>query len=67
MESTAPMPSHSPVRTFLQSFAPVENVLQRDDLTVSQRREIAKEFDQVARGLDVSVQLDVQVKTSGES
>lgn len=36
-------------------------VLERDDLTLQQRREIAEQFDQVTRGAEISVDLDVDV------
>lgn len=45
----------------------VKEVLKRDDLTVSQRREIAERFDRAARGLDIIVEFDVQVNRNEES
>lgn len=37
----------------------VQDVLERDDLTLRQRKEIAETFDHAARGLEISVDLDV--------
>ena len=39
----------------------LQSVLQRDDLTLQQRREIANEFDREMRGAEISVDLAVSV------
>lgn len=42
-------------------FAALQDVLERDDLTFQQRREIARRFDRELRGAEISVGLDVDV------
>jgi len=42
-------------------FAALQEVLERDDLTLQQRREIAQLFDREVRGAEISVDLDVEV------
>jgi len=39
----------------------LQSVLERDDLTLQQRREIAEQFDREMRGVEISVGLDVDV------
>jgi len=41
----------------------LKSVLERDDLTLQQRREIAKEFDRETRGTNITVDLNVTVAT----
>ena len=39
----------------------LQSVLERDDLTLQQRREIAEQFDREMRGTEVSVNLNISI------